>query len=232
MGGIAVAQYRLASLYERGEGVARDLTKATAWYRRAADRGNVEAMHNLAVLLSEDGGGQPDHAEALKWFLAAAAHGVTDSQYNLGVIYGRGIGVAKDFAESYKWFAIAAAGGDVDAEARRDQMGAGLSPDGLAGARAAARDWRAEPPLAEANQVAAPGEWDDRGDGLDTADRQAMVMKIQNLLAAQGYDPGPADGVEGPKTQQAIRAYQRNIGMRETGDIDGSLVTALADTKG
>ena len=53
-------------------------------------------------------------------------------------------------------------------------------------------------------------------------------MKIQSLLAEQGYDPGLADGVEGPKTREAVRAFQKTIGVAETGVISSDLVAALA----
>ena len=90
--------------------------------------------------------------------------------------------------------------------------------------------WHVKPPLAEANGVSAPGGgWDGPGDTLGEADRQALVTKIQTLLAEQGYDPGPADGVAGPKTVDAVRAYQRKLGQPETGQIDNTLVAALAD---
>ena len=39
-------------MYERGQGVARDLGKARSWYAAAAEKGNVKAMHNLAVSVS------------------------------------------------------------------------------------------------------------------------------------------------------------------------------------
>ena len=64
---------------------------------------------------------------------------------------------------------------------------------------------------------------------LGEADRAALVKKIQTLLAEQGYDPGPADGVAGAKTRDAVRAYQRENGIAETGQIDGGLVAALTD---
>ena len=57
-------------------------------------------------------------------------------------------------------------------------------------------------------------------------------MKIQTLLAEQGYDPGPADGVEGPKTRDAVRAFQARAGLVGTGLIDRSLVAALAGPTG
>jgi len=229
-GGVVVAQYRLASLYERGQGVAKDLAEAVNWYQHAADQGNVNAMHNLAVLMSEGVDGPPDQAKALQWFQTAAGYGVRDSQYNLGVIYARGLGVDQDLVASYKWFALAAAQGDDDAAQRRDEVADALSADDLAKARAAAAAWHAKPSLAEANAVVMPaGGWDDPGDGLAEADRQALVKKIQTLLAEQGYDPGPVDGVAGPRTLQAVRQFQHKVGEPETGQIDTGLVALLTD---
>ena len=230
-GGVAVAQYRLGSLYERGQGVTKDLTSAVNWYQRAADQGNVNAMHNLAVLMSEGADGPPDHDKALQWFLAAGNYGVRDSQYNLGVIYARGLGASQDLIESYKWFAIAAAQGDTDASARRDEVAAALSADDLAKARAAVSAWHVKAPIAEANAVATPaGGWDGPAQMIGQADRQALVKKIQTLLADQGFDPGPPDGVAGPKTVDAVRAYQHKVGVAETGQIDNTLMASLNDT--
>jgi localization factor PodJL len=231
--GIAVAQYRLGSLYERGQGVAEDRAKAVRLYQRAADQGNVGAMHNLAVLISEGAGGPPDQGKAIDWFTAAADYGVKDSQYNLGVIYARGLGVEPDLVQSYKWFAIAAAAGDRDAAARRDEVAASLGPDELARARAAVSAWRAKVPLVEANVLPGPdGGWGDESDGVTAADRRALVKTIQTLLAEQGYDPGPADGVDGPKTREAVRAFQASVGLASTGIIDPALVAALSGRSG
>ena len=44
------AQYMLGFLYERGEGVARDLTRAYAWYILAARQGDAFAAQALATL--------------------------------------------------------------------------------------------------------------------------------------------------------------------------------------
>ena len=231
-GGVAVAQYRLGSLYERGQGVSKDLTKAVDWYQRAADQGNVNAMHNLAVLMSEGVGGPPDQQKALQWFQAAADYGVRDSQYNLGVIYARGLGTPQDLAASYKWFAIAAAQGDGDAAQRRDEVAKLLTGNDLAKARAAVQAWHVKPPLADANGVSTPeGGWDSPGSTLGDADRAALVKKIQTLLAEQGFDPGPADGVAGTRTRDAVKAYQRENGIAQTGQIDGPLVAALTDQR-
>ena len=226
--GLAVAQYRLGGLLERGEGVAKDRAAAANWYQRAADQGNIGAMHNLAVMMSEGVEGAPDHRKAFEWFFAAANYGVVDSQYNLGVVFARGLGQDKDFIETYKWFAIAAAAGDADAGVRRGEVEKSLSADDLAKARAAAKAWRAITPIAEANTVVAPsGGWESASAGMTDADRRSLVTNIQGLLAKGGYDPGPVDGFEGPRTREAVRAFQSKFGLAATGIISGDLATAL-----
>ena len=232
-GELALAQYHLGSAYERGQGVATDMAAAAAWYERAADQGNVGAMYNLAVLTIEGTAGQPDREKALRWFRSAADFGLKDSQYNLGIIQSSGPAAERDLAEAYKWFAVAAAQGDTDAAARRDEIAGILMPDQLAAARAAAEAWRPKRVVPEANTVPVPpGGWDGGSAGISEADQRALVMKIQALLTERGYDPGPADGLEGPKTREAVRAFQRMIGAEETGSIDGSLFAALADRSG
>jgi hypothetical protein len=51
------------------------------------------------------------------------------------------------------------------------------------------------------------------------------VRSIQADLARLGYDPGPADGVAGPKTRTAIRQYQQNNGL----PVDGAASAGLAE---
>jgi localization factor PodJL len=201
-------------------------------------------MYNLAVLLNAGAAGAPDPRGALHWFRAAAEHGVKDSQYNLGVIYSRGIGVSVDRREAYKWFAVAAASGDQDAAAQRDRVAATLDPNALSLARAASSAFRpkAPPPGAAdaataapvvAAEVASPAA-DGAGEtpGIAFESRQAMVRIAQELLAERGFDPGPLDGLEGPKTVQAVRAFQRSIGAASTGRIDEPLVVRLSQRIG
>ena len=48
---------------------------------------------------------------------------------------------------------------------------------------------------------------------------------IQEELAAHGYAPGPPDGLPGPRTTRAIRAYQRDAGL----PVDGVATKELLD---
>ncbi|MEO0961529.1 MAG: hypothetical protein AAFY01_03810, partial [Pseudomonadota bacterium] len=84
--GLAPAQYRLGTMFEKGLGLPENPTKARTWYERAAAQGNVKAMHNLAVMQAEGAGGPQDFAGASRSFEAAAQHGLADSQYNLAIL--------------------------------------------------------------------------------------------------------------------------------------------------
>lgn len=51
-----------------------------------------------------------------------------------------------------------------------------------------------------------------------------LVARVQQRLAHLGYQPGPADGITGPRTAAAIRAFQKDHGL----DVDGLMSTELA----
>jgi peptidoglycan hydrolase-like protein with peptidoglycan-binding domain len=51
-----------------------------------------------------------------------------------------------------------------------------------------------------------------------TQGHNARVMQIQEKLATLGYDPGPPDGLIGPRTRAAIRKFQEDQGMDVTGE--------------
>jgi len=57
-----------------------------------------------------------------------------------------------------------------------------------------------------------------------------MVKKIQLGLARLGYDPGPADGGLGQRTRQAIRAFQRDQGLKVDGRPSAELAASLTDS--
>ena len=74
--GDPVAQFSLALLYYRGQGVPMDHAEARRWYKLAADQGYGRAQVNLAIMCAEGEGGPRDFVEAYKWFTLAAAQGI------------------------------------------------------------------------------------------------------------------------------------------------------------
>ena len=58
-----------------------------------------------------------------------------------------------------------------------------------------------------------------------------MVRKVQWGLAQWGYDPGPADGVLGQRTRQAIREFQRDQGLTVDGRPSAQLAAMVTDSR-
>ena len=53
------------------------------------------------------------------------------------------------------------------------------------------------------------------------------VLQIQRELAARGWNPGPADGLAGPRTREAARQFQVQAGLATTGTLDAGLLNSL-----
>src|SRR5262245_39058215 len=53
------------------------------------------------------------------------------------------------------------------------------------------------------------------------------VRTAQRQLKERGYYAGPVDGVIGPATENALRAYQRDRGLKVTGRLDSPTVRSL-----
>ena len=226
--GFAPAEYRLANLYEKGQGVERDLERARKLYETAADRGNASAMHNLAVLLATGSGAAgPDFDAAAKWFQKASELGVRDSQFNLAILYARGNGVKPDIEESYKWFAIAARDGDQDAAQKRDEVANAMKPEQLANAKAKVDLWKPQPLDEKSNSADLPDEWVGKATKTASVDMKKAIRNIQAILNNNGFNAGAPDGEMGKKTVNAIKAFQKSVGQKETGEIDDALVTEL-----
>ena len=74
--GDAEAQYRLALMYEQGEGVPENNKQAVKWYRLAAEQGYVEAQYELGVRYMDGNDGViQDYVYAHMWYNLAASNG-------------------------------------------------------------------------------------------------------------------------------------------------------------
>lgn len=220
--GVPAAQYRYAKMLERGEGVTADLEEARRWTEMAANAGHRRAMHNMGVMYSSGSGAPQDWDQAARWFEEAALHGMTDSQFNLAVLYERGLGVPQSAPDAYAWYSIAAAGGDEGAQARANTIRSSLSDAAREEADAVIAGFTPRPINEEANGNYAATPW-----GQPQSTTPAMVRQAQQLLTALGYQPGPADGVAGAQTVNAVRDFERDAGITPTGQIDAVLIGRL-----
>lgn len=55
----------------------------------------------------------------------------------------------------------------------------------------------------------------------------SRVRSAQELLDRQGFEPGRIDGILGPRTQAALRGFQRKSGLAPTGQLDPATLRAL-----
>ncbi len=62
------------------------------------------------------------------------------------------------------------------------------------------------------------------GQCREAAAADPEVQELQSLLSELGYDAGPADGELGPRTRDAIAAFERDQGREVTGQFYGTLL--------
>lgn len=62
---------------------------------------------------------------------------------------------------------------------------------------------------------------------LSNGSSGSAVSDLQRALKEAGFDPGPIDGIYGPQTESAVRAYQLANDMEGTGVADASTLAGL-----
>ena len=226
--GHAWAQNSLGFMYDTGAGVTEDDAEAVKWYRLAAEQGVASAQFNLGFMYVSGAGVPQDDAEAVKWFRKAAEQGHVKAQNNLGFMYDTGVGVPQDDAEAVKWYRLAAEQGHVKAQINLGFMylsGAGVPQDDAEAAnwyRLAAEQGH------DGAQKALKAELVEKGLELSPSDRRLIQMG----LVAEGFDPGPADGLFGPRTRKTIRRWQTSRQEAPTGYLDTESAKTLLAAAG
>ncbi len=226
--GIANASYNLGVLNHQGLGVDRDLDTALYWYREAAKRGHPEAQYNLGIAHIEGIGTTYNPVLAAQFFESAANSGIVEAAYNLGLIHENGLmGEAKP-EEALLWYKVAADGGNVDAQSALKQLAASLQIGMEDVDRMVERMQQIN--ISVKGRRAGP-------DGMNAAEKQStmqtmsekelLIAKIQELLKEAGLYPGPADGKDGPQTQDAIRSYQKANNLEVTGEPSDMLLSHI-----
>jgi hypothetical protein len=244
--GNPTAQFGLGVIYLEGYGVPQDHAEAVRWFRLAANQGVPNTQYALGVMYQEGKGVLQDHSEAARWYRLAADQGNADAQLLLGLVYVRGQGVPQDFVLAYMWINL----GMAELPAGTDRaswvesraiLARKMTPAQLARAQEMARNWR--PRLAASGGIGSPAYADTERAEPPRTQRHAepnpfraalelqarQNREVQRLLGELGYDPGPADGVIGPRTRAAVRAFQTDAGLPVDGEISDELYAALSE---
>lgn len=172
-------QFLLGRAYYHGEGVTQSYEQAGFWYRKAAEQGNLKAMHNLGIMFLEGKGTKKDESEGYRWIKKAAEAGDPRATYLCGVLLLNGKGTQKDPAAALQWLNKSAELGYANALARLGgdyfYGGDGITPDpkkGLALIRSAAEKGNAW-------AIGALGEIYEKGELLAQNNQKAQELYQQ-----------------------------------------------------
>ena len=153
--GSLAAQFNIAYMYHKGQGVPQNYGAAIDWYRRAAEQGDAEAQFHLGIMHYRGLGVERDFKAAVAWYTKSANQGYIGAQNNLGSLYSKGEGVPQDYVAAHMWFNLAAtnsSGEDRDiAAANREIISQKMSAGQVAEAQRLAREWWANHEKAEKN---------------------------------------------------------------------------------
>jgi len=161
-----------------------------------------------------------DYTRAFQEYRQSAHAGNPLAQYMMGRLYAEGRGVGEDKPTAYMWFDLSASNGNSRAITARDAIAAEMDADEIERAQEMAADWRANRPAiatAQPTPAAAP------------ASAPYSLRNVQVALGQLGYSVGTPDGVIGPKSRAAIRAFQVDAGLPTSGEPSLALYDKLQE---
>ena len=113
--------YLLASIYENGDGVEKNIKLAKEYYKNIIDLsfnysliGKSELR--LGKIIWNESDISEDKDDIIKLYLSAFNHGQKESMYELGINYYYGINVASNIDKAVNYIEISSLAGFVDAE--------------------------------------------------------------------------------------------------------------------
>ena len=69
------------------------------------------------------------------------------------------------------------------------------------------------------------------GMSADGTGNSEQVKAVQKALQDKGMDPGPIDGIMGPKTMAALKTFQKDQKLTESGRLDDQTREKLGVTR-
>lgn len=83
------------------------------------------------------------------------------------------------------------------------------------------------PSPAPTNALVPPANVPARSDNPAAKARVEMIVSVQRELSQRGYYDGALDGLPGPRTEQAIKEFEQNNGLRVTGEPNEQLLNQI-----
>jgi hypothetical protein len=108
----------------------------------------------------------------------------------------------------------------------RDSLAEFINPEGKPPLAVAQPAQRAQGESSGSGQSQQPAQSEDEKQ-LPLAASSQLVRTVQQSLERQGIEPGPVDGIWGPRTHQALRDFQDQQGLQSTGQLDARTLNAL-----
>ena len=216
------AQVQLALMLREGMGVRRDLARSLALLNSAADQWHPAAAYEIGRAYRDGLGIDADPSFAVRWFRRAAEQGEPGAMVALGRAYAGGSGVARNPTRSLAWFQRAVeqgAGGAAIEISRLYTDGLGVERDPAEAVR-----WAALALSSDDTKTAQEAQ-----SQLTQLGDRAWVQAAYRLLQNAGYQPGPERPWPSQDLHTAIRAFQRDSGRQQTGDVTLPLLAALAE---
>ena len=237
------AAYEVGTAYRDGRGTVLDLETSAQWIDTAAERSELRALLFLGAAYYDGIGVERDYQRAAAYLVDAAVQGQAQAQFLLAECFSNGRGVTKNPIWAARWYGKAAAQGHKDAQFAygvAHAAGLGLPPNTVAGhvwlSLAAAQDHAKAKKVAAAIAKKMTLEQIQEAESKATAFRpgpngafadKPTVIYVQQSLNALGFDAGPVDGITGPRTRGAIRAFESRAKLAGQGEVSPDLLRGL-----
>ncbi len=219
--GVANARYNLGVLNHQGLGRERDLPRALYWYKEAAKLGHAEAQYNLGIAYIEGIGTQNNTPLAAAFFERAANNGIVEAAYNLGLIHDNGLLGEAKADEAFMWYKVAADQGNNEAKLAMKQLADNLQ---MSDEDVTSLVNRMQQIYESKNGRRAGANKNTQAKAESFSVDSALIAQVQEYLMLTGAYVGPADGVNGPSTQDSIRSYQAANNIPVDGKVTKPLV--------
>ena len=141
--GQAGAQFYLATRYQAGKDIQKDVKEAFTWFKAAADQGISSAQLNVGRMYADGIGVSKSETSARQYFEKAASHGDNRASFNLAVMEEQ----KKNYMGAYQWYELSTRDGMLDnkvinmSETKKTALAANLTPDQIRTARDRAEKW-------------------------------------------------------------------------------------------